>query len=382
MDTGGRGKGMMHGQKETILQFGAGKFLRAFFDLFVQEAAEAGEAPGKVVVVQSTPGSRVEELNAAGCAYHVLLRGICAGERMDEARRVESISRALVAGDSWDEVIELARSPELRVVVSNTTEKGYEVDESDGPDSSPPNSFPAKLLQVLLARFEVGLPGLTVLPCELIEHNASRLRGIVLGLGELWGAAPGFLRWAARECSWHENLVDRIVTGTPEEHPLLDEDPLVVACEPFALFAIEKTAGALELFSHPAIVPVDDVTPYALRKVRILNGAHTALVAKALPAGFQTVREAVEDSELGSWLRELLFQEIVPTVSGRVDDAEGFAREVLERFRNPFVEHRLEDIALHHAEKLRTRLLPTREEYAEQTGEEPVILTEILRSQD
>ncbi len=381
MDTGGRGKGMMHGQKETILQFGAGKFLRAFFDLFVQEAAEAGGDPGKVVVVQSTPGSRVEELNAAGCAYHVLLRGICAGERMDEARRVESISRALVAGDSWDEVIELARSPELRVVVSNTTEKGYAVDESDGPDSSPPNSFPAKLLQVLLARFEAGLPGLTVLPCELIEHNASRLRGIVLGLGELWGAAPGFLRWAARECSWHENLVDRIVTGTPEEHPLLDEDPLVVACEPFALFAIEKTAGALELFSHPAILPVDDVTPYALRKVRILNGAHTALVAKALPAGFQTVREAVEDSELGSWLRELLFQEIVPTVSGRVDDAEGFAREVLERFRNPFVEHRLEDIALHHEEKLRTRLLPTREEYAEQTGEEPVILTEILRSQ-
>lgn len=372
---------MMHGQKETILQFGAGKFLRAFFDLFVQEAAEAGEDPGKVVVVQSTPGSRVEELNAAGCAYHVLLRGICAGERIDEARRVESISRALVAGDSWDEVLELARSPELRVVVSNTTEKGYEVDASDGLDSSPPNSFPAKLLQVLLARFEVGLPGLTVLPCELIEHNASRLRGIVLGLGELWGAAPGFLHWAARECSWHENLVDRIVTGTPDEHPLLDEDPLVVACEPFALFAIEKTDGVLDLFSHPAILPVDDVTPYALRKVRILNGAHTALVAKALPAGFQTVREAVEDSELGSWLRELLFQEIVPTVSGRVDDAEGFAREVLERFRNPFVEHRLEDIALHHEEKLRTRLLPTREEYAEQTGEEPVILTEILRSQ-
>lgn len=372
---------MMHGQKETILQFGAGKFLRAFFDLFVQEAAEAGEDPGKVVVVQSTPGSRVEELNAAGCAYHVLLRGICAGERMDEARRVESISRALVAGDSWAEVLELGRSPGLRVVVSNTTEKGYEVDESDAPDSSPPNSFPAKLLQVLLARFEANLPGLTILPCELIEHNASRLRGLVLGLAELWGASPVFLRWAARECSWHENLVDRIVTGTPSEHPLLEEDPLAVACEPFALFAIEKLDGRLDLFSHPAILPVDDVTPYALRKVRILNGAHTALVAKALPAGFETVRGAVEDPGMGSWLRELLFQEIVPTVSNRVDDAEGFAREVLERFQNPFVEHRLEDIALHHEDKMRLRLLPTREEYAEQTGEDPVILTEILRSQ-
>jgi len=374
-------KGEMGVQKETILQFGAGKFLRAFFDLFVQEAADAGEDPGRVVVVQSTPGSRVEKLNSSGCAYHVLLRGIQAGEKRDEGRRVESISRALVAGESWDEVLELARSPQLRVVISNTTEKGYEVDESDGPDSSPPNSFPAKLLQVLQARFEKGLPGLTILPCELIEHNASRLRGLVLGLGELWGVDPVFLRWAARECSWHENLVDRIVTGTPEEHPLLDEDPLVVACEPFALFAIEKVDGRLDLFSHPAIRPVDDVTPYALRKVRILNGAHTALVAKALPAGFETVRAAVEDPAIGSWLRELLFQEIVPTVSGRVEDAEGFAREALERFRNPFVEHRLEDIALHHEEKLLTRLLPTREEYAEQTGEDPVILTEILGSQ-
>ena len=370
----------MSGQKETILQFGAGKFLRAFFDLFVQEAAEAGEDPGKVVVVQSTAGSRVEELKAAGCAYHVLLRGVSAGESFDEARRVESISRALVAGESWEEVLGLARSPELQIILSNTTEKGYEVDEEDVSASAPPNSFPAKLLQVLMARFEEGLPGLAVIPCELIEHNASTLRGIVLGLGESWGLPLEFLHWAAKECSWHENLVDRIVTGRPEAHPLLEEDPLAIACEPFALFAIESCGGRLKLFSHPAIRVVDDVRPYALRKVRILNGAHTALVEKALPAGFETVREAVEDPGIGSWLRDLLFQEIVPTVRDRVEDAEGFARDVLERFRNPFVDHRLEDIALHHKDKLQVRLRPTCEEYAEQTGEDPVILTELLRS--
>ena len=370
----------MNDQKETILQFGAGKFLRAFFDLFVQEAADAGQEPGKVVVVQSTPGARAGELNDRGCAYHVLLRGIPGGERVDEVRRVESISRALVADESWVEVLELARSEELRVVVSNTTERGYEVDGHDGPESAPPASFPAKLLQVLLARFEAGCGGLTILPCELIEHNASRLRGIVLALAETWRLPLDFLRWAAKECSWHENLVDRIVTGRPGEHPLLDEDPLVIACEPFALFAIEARGGKLDLFSHQAIRVVDDVTPYALRKVRILNGAHTALVAKALPAGFATVREGVEDPGVGSWLRDLLFQEIVPTVKERVEDAEGFAHEVLERFRNPFVEHRLEDIALHHEDKMRLRLLPTCEEYAEQTGEEPVILTELLRN--
>lgn len=370
----------MSGQKEKVLQFGAGKFLRAFFDLFVQEASEAGEDPGKVVVVQSTPGARADELNDRGCAYHVLLRGISGGGRVDEVRRVESISRALVADESWREVLDLARSEDLRVVVSNTTERGYEVDQSDGPESSPPASFPAKLLQVMLARFEAGRGGLTILPCELIEHNASSLRGIVLGLAESWGLSLDFLRWVVKECSWHENLVDRIVTGRPEAHPLLEEDPLVIACEPFALFAVETCGGKLDLFSHPAIRAVDDVTPYALRKVRILNGAHTALVAKAMPAGFSTVREAVEDSRIGSWLRDLLFQEIVPTVGARVEDAEGFAHEVLERFRNPFVEHRLADIALHHEDKMRARLLPTCREYAEQSGEDPVILTELLRS--
>ena len=233
---------------------------------------------------------------------------------------------------------------------------------------------------MLSARFDAGRGGLTILPCELIEHNASSLRGIVLALAERWRLPLEFLRWVAKECAWHENLVDRIVTGRPEGHPLLEEDPLALACEPFALFAIEACDGKLGLFSHPAIRAVNDVTPYALRKVRILNGAHTALVAKALPAGFATVRDAVEDPGVGSWLRDLLFQEIVPTVKERVEDAEGFANEALERFRNPFVEHRLEDIALQHEEKMRLRLLPTCEEYAEQTGEEPVILTELLRN--
>ena len=370
----------MSDQKEKILQFGAGKFLRAFLDLFVQEAAEAGENPGRVVVVQSTPGVRAGDLAARGCSYHVLLRGISDGEQVDSVCRVDSISRALVAGESWQEVLDLARSEDLEVIVSNTTEKGYEGDETDGPDSSPPSSFPAKLLQVLQARFEAGCRGVMVIPCELIEHNASTLRGLVLGLGESWGLPLEFLHWAAKECSWHENLVDRIVTGRPEAHPLLEEDPLLIACEPFALFAIESCGDRLDLFSHPAIRVVDDVTPYALRKVRILNGAHTALVAKALPAGFETVRAAVEDSRMGSWLHDLLFQEIVPTVRDRVEDAEGFAHDVLERFRNPFVDHRLEDIALHHEDKLRVRLLPTCEEYAEQTGKDPVILAELLRS--
>jgi tagaturonate reductase len=172
--------------------------------------------------------------------------------------------------------------------------------------------------------------------------------------------------------------VDRIVTGTPQNHPLLAEDPLLIAAEPFAFWGIEAKSERVCLFEHPAITLTPDVRPYALRKVRILNGAHTSLVCKAVPKGFTTVREAVEDPEIGDWLRGLLFEEIVPTMEGRVEDAEKFAGQVLERFANPFLEHKLSDIALYHETKIKVRLVPTFEEYQAKFGKLPARLSEIL----
>jgi tagaturonate reductase len=168
------------------------------------------------------------------------------------------------------------------------------------------------------------------------------------------------------------------VTGTPKEHPLLASDALLTVCEPYALWAIQQLAGSRPFLVHPAVVWTPDVQPYFLRKVRILNGAHTALLIKALPRGFSTVRQAVTDPELGAWLEKLLFEEVVPVLEGRVDDPAGFARLTLERFRNPFVEHRLADIALHHAKKVAVRLEPTREEFANKFGRRPVLLDEVL----
>ncbi len=362
---------------ETVLQFGAGRFLRAFFDLFIDEANAAGSdsEAGHVVVVQSTPGPRAELLEARGGVYHVALRGIADGERVDRTRPVESISRALVAATEWDEVLRVARSPDLRVIVSNTTERGYELDPVDLETGgmSAPTSFPARLLDVLRSRFEAGLDGVTILPCELLERNAKTLRAIVDDLAARRGLDGDLRRWIGESCRWHDNLVDRIVTGPSAT----SDDPLLTIGEPFALFVVETVDGALDLFEHPAILPVDDVAPYALRKVRILNGAHTALVARALPAGFETVRAAVLDPEIGGWLRRLLFDEIVPAIDARVDDAELFARQVLERFENPFLEHRLADIALHHEDKLLTRLAPTRDEYAAAFGETPELLSQV-----
>lgn len=362
---------------ETILQFGSGRFLRAFTDLIVHQANAAGQAVGRVVIVQSTGGDRADGLSKQGGRYHVVVRGLEQGAVVDRVEPCESVSRALVAATQWDEVLTVARSPGLRVILSNTTEKGYDLDPADRPPDAPPRSFPAKLLLVLHARFRAGQPAPVIVPCELRERQAELLRGIVGKLAEEWQMSAKFRAWVDA-CPWLNTLVDRIVTGTPAGHPLLEQDPMLTACEPYALWAIEEKPGVGRFVEHPAVVWTPDVTPYFLRKVRILNGGHTALLIKAWPRGFRTVREAVTDPELGAWLERLLFDEVVPVLEGRVEGPAAFAREVLDRFRNPFIEHQLSAIAVHHAEKVPVRLEPTRAEYRAKFGKEPGLLNEVL----
>src|SRR5580700_3790224 len=186
---------------ETILQFGTGRFLRAFADRFIHQANVEGQGIGSVVVVQSTGTDAADQLNAAKGVYHIAVRGLEDGKpvRRDE---VASISRCLAAVRDWDEVLAVAASPELKFIVSNTTEKGYALDPVDGPDASPPNSFPAKLLAVLSARFDAGLPGLTIIPCELRDNQADELRDIVVGVAPRWGLLPRFVDWLKSSCQW------------------------------------------------------------------------------------------------------------------------------------------------------------------------------------
>jgi tagaturonate reductase len=363
---------------ETILQFGSGRFLRAFADLFIHHANTDGQAVGHVVIVQSTGGDRAGGLNTLDGNYHVLIRGLEKGAVVDRLEPCESVSRALVASSQWDDVLDQARCAALRVILSNTTEKGYDLDPADTPTDAPPRSFPAKLLAVLRARWEAGLPGLTIVPCELREHQADVLLDIVANLARAWKLHEAFRHWLGCSCFWLNTLVDRIVTGTPADHPLLAQDPMLTACEPYALFAIQDKPGADRFIEHPAVIWTADVTPYFLRKVRILNGGHTALLIKAWPRGLRTVREAVNDAELGPWLEQLLLDEIVPTLAGRVEAPSEFANEVLNRFRNPFIEHQLADIAVHHAAKVQVRLLPTAAEYQAKFGKAPPLLSEVL----
>jgi tagaturonate reductase len=364
---------------ETILQFGTGRFLRAFADLFIHQANQAGQNVGRIVLVQSTGDARAAGLNRQAGRYHVVLRGLEHGQTVDRVETVESVSRALHASSQWPDILDLARSPQLRVILSNTTEAGYNLDLADGPSDAPPRSFPAKLLAVLRARFEAALPGLTIIPCELREHNADLLRQLVLQLAQQWQLPPELTAWITHECHWLNTLVDRIVTGTPREHPLLAEDPLLTVGEPYALWAIQDRPRVEHFLEHPAVVWTPDVEPYFLRKVRILNAGHTALVIKARPLGFETVRAAVNDATLGHWLEQLLLTEIVPVLRGRVDGPEEFAYQVLDRFRNPFVEHQLADIAVHQEAKVKVRLLPTFQEYQQLFGHVPPLLHSVLQ---
>jgi tagaturonate reductase len=364
---------------ETILQFGSGRFLRAFADLFIHHANQQGQAVGRVVIVQSTGASRAASLERQGGRFHVAVRGLEDGKVVDRLEPCESISRALVASSQWNEVLDLARSPGLRVILSNTTETGYELDAADGPASAPPRSFPAKLLAVLRARFEAKQKGVTIVPCELREHQADLLEDIVTRLAADWDLPGDFRAWLESSCAWLNTLVDRIVTDPGRDDPVLERDPMLTVCEPYALWALQRKPGADRFIEHPAVVWTDDVMPYFLRKVRILNGGHTALVIRSWGRGLETVRDVMNDPHLAPWLERLLFDEVVPVLEGRVDDPAGFARQVLDRFRNPFLEHKLSNIAAHHAAKVTVRLVSTAREYEAKFGKEPPLLSEVLR---
>lgn len=362
-----------------FLQLGTGRFLRAFVDRFAQEARESGQRVGSIAVVQSTEGARANLIAAQPDGFHVIVRGFQHGEVIDRVQKVQTISASYQAKNDWLEVLRLVAHGSVKTILSNATEAGYKLDPEDRFSDAPPRSLPAKLTQLLLARFESNQRPLQLLPCELIERNADKLKGLVLEQIAIWKLPETFQAWVAKDCLWLCNLVDCIVTDGPADHPLASADKLLACAEPYALWAIERPKGRdVSLFSHSAIQWVDDLAPYYLRKVRMLNGVHSAMVAKFLPAGFQTVQQVMKDPEAVRWVRDLLFEEIVPTLAYRLEGVAQFADDVLDRFRNPFQNHKLTDIQLNHHDKIKVRLQPTFDEYQKLFGRVPLRLQEVL----
>lgn len=373
---------------ERAAQFGTGALLRGLIDYIVDAANREGKFNGRVVAIGQTGSGRDDLVNAQDGLYTLVTEGVENGKQVREHRVIASVSRALSATAEWGAVLALARNPEIEIIFSNTTEVGIAFDDSDRPDLDPPRSFPGKLTRYLYERARAfdydSRKGVTVLPCELIEQNGAKLREIVLKLARKWELGPRFIHWLEDSVSFCDTLVDRIVPGTPRarrseevESELGYRDELVTVCEPYRLFAIgadSRTRARLEaLASDDSVLLTDDVSPYRERKVRILNGGHTAMVSIALLCGCETVFEAVKDREVGQFIRQLILDEIVSTVD--VPGAEEFARDVLERFSNPFIAHPLMDITLHGATKFRVRVVPSIVSYTTSRGNPPAALT-------
>lgn len=366
---------------ETVLQFGAGRFLRGFVDRFIHQANQQGQNVGRIVIVQSTPGARANLLAKQAGIYNALYRGVEDGETVDKTIKIESVSRALVAGEEWPEILRVATSAHLKYIITNATEAGYATDGTDKLDDKPPKSLPGKLTAVLWARYKAGGSPLVLLPCELIERNADKVSELVIAQAISWNLPSDFISWVTGQCWWLNNLVDCIITDGPADHPLALSDKMLIAIEPYALFAIEKPArGMPPTFTSSYLHVVDDLSPFFLRKVRILNAVHSCMVAKFYGHGFETVQQVMADRVANRWCRDVVFEEIVPALVARVEGVAEFADMSFERFRNPFQVHLLKNISMNHDAKLQVRIAPTIDEFTTIYRRPPKRLMEVFHA--
>ena len=358
----------------TVLQMGGGNFLRGFVDWMIHVANEAGVMDAGVAVVHATdrPDVAFDLLRAQDGLFHVSLEGVRDGAPVREITRVECVQEVVSAHADFARYRELYLGDELRVLVSNTTEAGIVWVEDDDLRARPPASFPMKVTALLHDRFEHfgGDPdkGLAIVPCELIEDNGSTLRSYVLRHAAAAGLSEEFQTWVRECCTFSNTLVDRIVPGYPRDDVARIEgetgfrDLVVVKGEYFHLWAIGGDERVREL------LPLDragldvrfmaDIRPFRAQKVRVLNGAHTALSALALQLGHESVLEAFGDPELRTYVEHLVTDEVLPTVDGDPAALRDFAAGILERFTNPYLQHKVADIALNATSKWRTRNLP------------------------
>ena len=370
---------------ERIIQFGEGNFLRAFVDWIISNMNEKTDFNSSVVVVQPIEKGMIDALNAQDGLYHVNLQGLSNGEVINSMRMIDVISRALSPYQDFDAFLSLAEQPEMRFVISNTTEAGINFDPSCKLDDAPASSYPGKLTQLLYHRFKhfAGDPtkGLIIFPCELIFLNGHKLKETIYQYIELWNLGEEFKAWFESACGVYATLVDRIVPGFPRKEieqikAKLDyDDNMVVQGEAFHLWVIEAPESVAEEFPankaglNVLFVPSEE--PYHERKVTLLNGPHTVLSPVAFLAGVDIVRDACQHEVIGKFIHRVMFDELMETLNLPKAELQKFAEDVLERFNNPFVDHQVTSIMLNSFPKYATRDLPGLKEYLKRKGTLP-----------
>lgn len=375
-----------------VVQFGEGNFLRAFADWIIDIMNDKNLFGGKIAVVQPLPVGMAEVMQEQDGLYHVVLNGIENGVTKKETRLITSIDTVVNPFKDFTGYLKLAENPHLEFIISNTTESGIVFNPEDIRWDQPGASFPAKLTSLLYHRFKTFHgqtdKGIVLFPCELIERNGEILKQTILQYITHWNLEPAFRQWINEACIFCNTLVDRIVPGFPKDtidtlrEQIGYHDKLLVMAEPFHLWVIEASAAVRNRFPADKaglqVKFVDDLTPYRTRKVRILNGAHTAMVPFAYLNGMRTVQQAIEDPETFAFVHKVVFDEIIPTLDLEESELISFANSVLERFKNPFIRHELSSIALNSISKFKVRVLPSLLEYYQRRGQLPQGLTESL----
>lgn len=372
-------------RQERIIQYGEGNFLRAFVDWIVWNMNEKTDFNSNVVVVQPIANGMVDILNAQDGLYHLILKGLDKGEAVYNIQLIDVISRGLNPYIQFDEYLKLAENPEIRFVISNTTEAGIAFDPDNKFEDKPANSYPGKLVQLLLHRFKTfnGAKdkGLIIFPCELIFENGLVLKQCIDKYIKYWNLGDEFDKWVKEACGVYSTLVDRIVPGYPREtaaeirEKVGYNDNLLDEGEIFHLWVIEAPESVAKEFPadkaglNVLFVPSEE--PYHERKVTLLNGPHTVLSPVGYLSGLDTVRECVEDKVIGAYVRKVMFDELLPTLNLAKDELVQFANDVLDRFRNPYVKHNVTSIMLNSFPKFKTRDLPGLKTCLERKGSLP-----------
>ncbi|RDC61944.1 tagaturonate reductase [Adhaeribacter pallidiroseus] len=372
---------------EKVLQFGTGVLLRGLPDYFIHQANQAGMFNGRIVVVKSTDHGDTSAFEQQDNLYTLCVRGIENGQTVEENIICSAISRVVSASTQWPEILKFAASPDLTVVISNTTEVGIQLVE-DSIQAQLPVSFPGKLVAVLRARYQAfaGDPskGLVIVPTELIPDNGTKLKDIVYQLAQQLEAEPGFRKWLDTSIIFCNTLVDRIVPGKPDpeklaalEQELGYHDELLTMSEVYRLWAIAGDEKVQEVLSFApvdaGIIIAPDIDIYRELKLRLLNGTHTLSCGVAFLANQVTVKQAMGQELVAGFISSLMQNEIAPAIPYPVEPAVSldFSRKVLDRFRNPHLEHQWLSITMNYTSKLKMRVIPVLLKYYELFNQVP-----------
>ena len=378
-----------------VLQFGEGNFLRAFVDYIFDVTNEKTDFNGGVVIVKPIEFGNLDRFHEQECQYTLQLRGFVNGEPKELTRQITSVVDSVAAIDDYEKYVEYATCDTLRFIVSNTTEAGIVFDANDNdPEARPPKTYPGKLTQILYKRYQkfngAKDKGLILLPCELIADNGIELKKCIMQFIDLWKLPEEFKNWVNDACSFCPTLVDRIVPGYPRDDAakLCEEwgyeDQLIDRAEIFGLWVVESDSNLpLEQLEKELpfkeaglnVVFTKDHHPYKERKVRILNGSHTSFVLASFLAGNDNVENSMKDPVIRKYMEETLYDEVIPTLSLTKEDCEEFAKAVIDRFLNPFVDHRLLSISLNSVSKWEARCLPSFLGYVKKFNKLPKYLT-------